>query len=185
MGRERIRRHAMATLQDTMAKQIPKLRDEVKEFLKAHGEDVVGKVTLSQVYGGMRGVRGAVCDTSSVEPDKGLIIRDIPVKQLTERLPEEIFWLLCTGSMPDEGSLHSLQTDLRKRAQVPDYVWKVLEAMPRDSHPMCMFDTAILCMERESVFRKRYDEGLKKDDYWVATLEDALDIIARLPAIAA
>jgi citrate synthase len=175
----------MATLQDTMAKQIPKLRDEIKEFLKAHGEDVVGKVTLSQVYGGMRGIRGAVCDTSSVEPDKGLIIRDIPVKQLTERLPEEIFWLLCTGSMPDEGSLRSVQADLKKRAQVPDYVWKVLEAMPRDSHPMCMFDTAILCMERESVFRKRYDEGMKKDDYWVATLEDALNIIARLPAIAA
>lgn len=175
----------MATLHEALEKLIPKLREDVHEFTKVHGEDVVGKVSLAQVYGGMRGVRGLVCDTSSVEPDKGLIIRNIPIKNLTDRLPEEIFWLLVTGSMPDERSLQTLQTDLKKRAQVPEYVWKVLAAMPKDSHPMCMLDTAILCMERESVFRQRYDEGMKKDDYWEATLEDALNIIARMPAIAA
>ena len=50
-----------------------------------------------------------------------------------------------------------------------------LEGMPADSHPMCMFNTAILCMEKESIFRKRYDEGMTKDNYWDATLEDALE----------
>jgi stalled ribosome alternative rescue factor ArfA len=33
--------------------------------------------------------------------------------------------------------------------------------MPKDSHPMAMLNTAILCMEKESIFRKKYDEGMK------------------------
>jgi citrate synthase len=68
---------------------------------------------------------------------------------------------------------------------VPAYVWKVLEAMPKKSHPMCMLDTAILVMEKESEFRAAYTEGLKKTDYWKPTLEDSLNLLARLPAIAA
>jgi len=50
---------------------------------------------------------------------------------------------------------------------------------------MAMFDTAILVMEKESKFRLNYDLGMKKSDYWVWTLEDALDIVAKLPEIAA
>ena len=57
--------------------------------------------------------------------------------------------------------------------------------MPADSHPMTMFNTAILVMERDSIFRRRYTEGMHKDEYWEAALEDSLDMIAKLPAIAA
>jgi citrate synthase len=57
--------------------------------------------------------------------------------------------------------------------------------MPKDSHPMVMFDTAILVMEKESVFRQRYDEGLQKQDYWKAILEDAIRLVAKLPAVGA
>jgi citrate synthase len=50
---------------------------------------------------------------------------------------------------------------------------------------MTMLDTAILVLQRESAFRKKYDEGMKKDAYWEATLEDTLNIVAMLPTIAA
>ena len=50
---------------------------------------------------------------------------------------------------------------------------------------MTLFSTAILAMERESVFRRRYAEGMPKDDYWKATLEDSLQLLAKLPAVAA
>ena len=56
---------------------------------------------------------------------------------------------------------------------MPQYVIDVLRAMPRDTHPMTMFSTAILCMQRESVFVKRYNEGMKKNEYWEPTYEDA------------
>jgi citrate synthase len=58
-------------------------------------------------------------------------------------------------------------------------------ALARRPHPMCMLDTAILVMERESRFRKEYTAGLPKEDYWKPTLEDALTLLARLPAVAA
>jgi citrate synthase len=175
----------MATLKETLAKQIPGLREEIAALVKEHGDKELSKVTVRQAYGGMRGVRGLVCDTSSVSPDTGLVIRGIPCKDLTEKLPEEILWLLLLGEYPDAASLKTLQADLKARGKVPDYVWKVLEAMPNDSHPMCMFDTAILCMEKESEFRKAYDAGVKKTEYWESTLEDCLNILAKLPAIAA
>ena len=57
--------------------------------------------------------------------------------------------------------------------------------MPKTSHPMAMLDTAILTMEQESVFRKRYTEGMKKTEYWEPTLEDALRVIGTIHTIAA
>jgi len=114
----------------------------------------------------MRGVKGMVCDTSEVPPDKGLVIRESRWR-INQKLPEEIFYLLCTGELPDKADLKALQKEFAERAKIPAYVWKVLEAMPKDSHPMAMFDTAILVMERESKFRKMYDEGMKKADYWI------------------
>ncbi len=175
----------MATLKETLAKQIPAVRQQFKDLAKQHGTKVIDQVTLEQILGGMRGINCLVCDTSSVPPDRGLIIRGKPVADLADRLPEEIFWLLLTGSLPDAEGLQSLQDELRARATVPEYVWAVLDAMPADAHPMCLFSTGILCMQRESVFHRRYSDGLKRDDFWDPMLEDALNLIARAPAIAA
>jgi citrate synthase len=175
----------MLGLKEKLQQQIPALREEVRKLVKGHGEAIISQVTVSQAFGGMRGVKGLVCDTSVVDPDKGLAVRGIPIGELANRLPEEIFYLLCTGELPDAEALASLQAEFRKRAQVPSYVWDVLEAMPKGSHPMTMFSTAILVMEHDSVFRRRYAEGMPKDAYWEAALEDSLELLAKLPAVAA
>jgi citrate synthase len=175
----------MESLKEKHARQIPALRKEAHELIEAGGSKVVSQVTVSQVFGGMRGVIGLVCDTSLVEPDQGLIIRGIPISQLADRLPEEVFFLLLTGQLPDSEELKAFQDDLRERAQVPGYIWDVLAALPADSHPMTMFSTAILALERDSVFRRRYAEGMHKDEFWEAALEDSLQLLAKLPAIAA
>lgn len=175
----------MSKLKEKLEKIIPGMRDDIRTFLQEHGDKEVCTVNLKQVYGGMRGVRAMVCDTSVVPPDKGLIIRGIPLKDLFEKMPEEIFWLLCTGELPNAAELKDLQAEFNKSAGVPGYVWKVLEAMPKDSHPMCMLDTGILAMEGESKFRARYTDGMRKDDYWVPMLEDCIRILAILPELAA
>ena len=69
--------------------------------------------------------------------------------------------------------------------QVPQYVFDVLDAMPKESHPMTMFSAAILTLQQESLFARDYHHGLKKDSYWDPTLEDSLNLTAKLPAIAA
>ena len=172
-------------LRDKLATQIPGLREDARKLVKEHGDKVISEVTVAQAFGGMRGVKAMICDTSLVEPDAGLSIRGMPIGDLTDRIPEEIFWLLLVGELPDPTELASLQADIKDLGEVPGYVWDVLEAMADDSHPMAMFDTAILAMERESDFRKRYRAGMKKEEYWEAALDDALRIVAVLPRIAA
>jgi citrate synthase len=175
----------MSLLKEKLAQIFPAQKAEIAAFLKEHGDKQVSTVTLAQAYGGMRGVKGLVCDTSEVPPDKGLIIRGIELKDITDKWPEEILWLLLTGELPNAEELADLQAELKASQEVPEYVWNVIDAMPADSHPMAMFNTAILVMQKESVFAKKYAEGMKKDMYWDATYDDAIQIIAKLPAIGA
>ncbi len=175
----------MATLQERFAALVPEMRKRVGAVQKELGDKVISGVTVKQAYGGMRGVKGMICDTSVVEPDKGLIIRGYPLLEIKDLWPEEIFYLLLTGEKPDKEATEALQMDLAKRSYVPEYVWDVLQSMPPDSHPMCMLDTAILVMERESAFRAWYDKGMKREDYWIPMLEDALRLLGVLPVIAA
>jgi citrate synthase len=172
-------------LKEKLAGQIPGLREEIRNLVKQHGDKVISDVTIAQAYGGMRGVKAMICDTSFVDPEKGLFVRGTAIGDLADRIPEEIYWLLLTGELPNRTELASLQADLNDLSEVPKYVWQVLGSMAEDSHPMAMFNTAILAMERESDFRKRYRAGMKKEEYWDAALDDSLRLIAILPRIAA
>lgn len=172
-------------LRDRLAELIPEYRDSVKEFVSEHGDETVSQVTLKQIYGGMRGVRALPCDTSSVEPDTGLVIRKRPIEELAEKTPEEVFYLLLTGELPDADTKKELTADLAARREIPEHVWRVLTALPEDTHPMTMFSAGILAMQSESKFAKAYQKGVRKEDYWETTLEDALDLVARVPVLAA
>ncbi|CAN5643136.1 citrate (Si)-synthase [soil metagenome] len=175
----------MGKLKEKLASQITALREEAKSIVKDHSKKIVSDVTIDQLYGGMRGVKGLVCDTSEVGLETGLIIRGIPILELTKKLPEEIFYLLLTGELPNEVALKDLQDDLKKRCDLPEYVTKMLDALPKDTHPMVMLNAGILVMENESEFRKKYSEGINKNDLWEAMLEDCLNIIATVPVLAA
>lgn len=177
----------MSMLFDKLSSQMPALRAELKEIKTKYGDAKVDEVVIEQIVGGMRGIKSLVCDTSEVDPNYGLIIRGRKLEELGEKLPEEIFWLMLTGEFPNATELADLQKDLKARAKVPQYVWNILNQFEEkdEHHPMAMLDTAILAMERESKFRKAYDSGVKKDDYWKFALEDVLDIIATVGEIAA
>jgi len=60
----------MATLQEKLQQMIPKWRDEIAQLNKEHGNVIISEVTVSQAYGGMRDVKGLICDTSCVNPAK-------------------------------------------------------------------------------------------------------------------
>lgn len=175
----------MANLHEKLAEKIPVWRDELRDLVQNHGDKVISQVTVAQAIGGMRGVKAMVCDTSEVPPEKGLIVRTIPIGELTDKTAEDIFYLLCTGELPDDAAREHLRADLARRAVVPDYVWQVLTAMPADSHPMCMLDTAILSMQGESAFVRAYEDGVAKTDFWHSMLEDCLNLLARMPTLAA
>jgi citrate synthase len=172
-------------LREKLKSIYPQTRDDIARLVADHGDKVISDVTVAQAYGGMRGVKCMVCDTSVVNPEKGLILRGHPLAELTGCSPEEIFFLLLTGQRPSAEEIADLQQDLAARATVPEYVFETLRHQPKSSHPMAMFSLAVLALEEGSQFRARYNEGMRKEDYWEAALEDSLDLMAKLPTIAA
>jgi len=177
----------MTTLQDKLKQLVPQWREERSRILKDKGALVLTPVTVAQAFGGMRGVKGMICDTSEVQLDKGLFIRGHHLLDIMDLWPEQTFILLLTGEIsPLESELtRNLQLEMDRRSQIPRYVLDVLQAMPPDSHPMTMLNTAILVMQRESRFSAEYARGMSKDDYWLPMLDDALTLLARLPGVAA
>lgn len=175
----------MLHLKKELENKIPVWRTEVQDIVKNYSSVEISQVTVQHLFRGLRDVKAMICDTSHVDPQKGLFIRDYPLLDLVDKTPEEVFFLLCTGELPDQESLESLQNEFRRRARVPEYIWQIIHQIPDDTHPMSMFSMCVLAMQREAVFWKRYLAGMPREDYWEATLEDSLNIIAILPVIAA
>jgi citrate synthase len=64
-------------------------------------------------------------------------------------------------------------------------VFDVIDAIPKNARPMTQFSAAILSMATDSIFQKAYRAGVHKKHYWDTTYEDVMNLIARLPRIAA
>jgi citrate synthase len=185
----------MSTLKNVLAKKIEEHRPRTQKLLKQHANVEIGKVTIGQAIGGARGVRCLVTDVSYLDAEEGIRFRNKTIPETFACLPKvpgseypyvEGFWyFLLTGEPPTLDQTLEVVEDWKRRAPVPQYVFDVLRAMPRDTHPMTMFSAAILAMQRESIFAQRYREGIKKDLYWDPMFEDASNILARLPQIGA
>jgi len=139
---------------ETLTEQV---RQERKE-LAQHRELAIGNVTVGHVLGGMRGLVSLLCDTSSVLPNEGLRIRNIPILELVDSYPEDVFFLLLTGSMPSEEEKAEIRAAFAQYSNVPYYVWNTLEALPPDTHPMVMLSIGLLAMER-GIYRMRFAKG--------------------------
>lgn len=174
----------MSLLKAKLASQVPDLKERVRNLGKNHGSKVISEVSVEQVLGGMRGIKSLICDTSEVGLDYGLVIRGIPILELTDKLPEDVLWLMLTGVLPTEEESKDLQKELNARMDVPDYIWNILDAFPKDVHPMNALSGLVTALGNDSKFRREYDKGLKKDLFWDYTLEDSLDLIAKMPVVA-
>lgn len=170
--------------------------DILKKLIKEHGDTVVQEVTMAQVLTGMKGIVGLMTCTSKLDPEEGIRFRGYSIPELKEKLPrinddgeplpEGIFYLMLTGELPSKEDVKFLSEQWAQRAQsIPSHVYDVIESLPIDAHPMIQFNTAILAMSTESHFRKAYLGGMDKKDYWEPMYEGVMDLISRLPIIAA
>jgi len=185
----------MATLKKVLEKKISEHRPRTTRLLKEYADVKIGEVTIGQAIGGARGVRCLVTDTSYLDPMEGIRFRGKTIPEVFEALPKvpgreypfvEGFWhFILTGDVPTMEQAKEVVADFKARSKVPEYVFEVLRAMPEDSHPMAMFSTAILSMQRESQFAAEYREGLGKMDMWQPTYEDCSNLLAKLPTIGA
>jgi citrate synthase len=185
-----------------MSKFKAKLREKIEgwrprttKLVKEYGDTKVGEVTIAQAIGGMRGVKCLATDISYLDPFEGIRFRGFTIPECLEKLPkppgcempyvEGHFYLLLTGDIPSKEDIKEVVDEFKKRQHVPQYVFDMLRALPRDTHPMTMFSAAIVAMQRESLFVKMYNEGISKMEYWDPTFEDAMNLLAKLPQIGA
>ena len=186
----------MSRLKKQVQDKIEAWRPRTARLVKEFGNVKVGEVNIEQVIGGARSIKSLVTDISYLDPMEGIRFRGFTIPEVLAKLPkvpggempyvEGFFFFLLTGDIPSEEDVKEVADEFRKRHVVPKYVFDTLKAMPLDSHPMVMFSTAILAMQRESEFVKEYNTGnLKKNDYWSPTYEDGLNLLAKLPGIAA
>ena len=185
----------MGIIKDRFKQKADVANVEIKELLKEHGNKKIGEVTLAQIYQGMRGITGLVTETSLLDAQEGIRFRGYTIPELQEKLPkmdggsepmpEGLFYLMLIGDLPTKEEVDHVTTVWQRRSHVPNHVFATIDALPLHTHPMTMFVVGIMALQTESNFAKHYAEGLNKKDYWNATFDDAMDLIARLPRIAA
>lgn len=185
----------MGILKDSFKETAEKLNAEIKDLLKEHGNKVIGQVQLSQVYQGMRGMTGLVTETSLLDAQEGIRFRGYSIPELQEKLPkaeggseplpEGLFHLMLIGELPTEEDVQHITSVLQRRSHVPTHVFHTIDALPLNAHPMTMFVTGVMALQTESNFTREYAKGINKKDYWGPMYDDCIDLIARLPRIAA
>ena len=186
----------MSNIKEKLFKKIEAWRPRTQKLLKEYGNVKIGEVNIGQAIGGARDVKCLVTDVSYLDPNEGIRFRGLTIPEVLEKLPkaeggempsvEGFFYMLLTGDIPTLEDIKEIKKEFNNRQHVPDYVFNIIKAMPKESHPMVMFSTAILSIQKDSMFAQKNGEGhLKKNDYWDPTYEDALNLLAKIPQIAA
>ena len=185
----------MDKIKEQFRDTFPSIVADTKAFLKENADQKVGEIKLGQLYGGMRGMPALICETSKLDPEEGIRFRGYSIPELQEKLPkypggeqplpEGLFHLMLMNELPTEDQARRLSNNWVRRNNVPVHVFKAIDALPTRTHPMTQFSIAIMAMRTESEFAKAYAAGVHKSEYWDATYEDCMNLIARLPRVAA
>jgi len=183
-------------LKETLKQKIEEFRPRTTKLVKEFGKVVIDQVTIDQCIGGARDIRALVTDISYLDPQEGIRFRGKTIPETFAALPKapgsnyptvESFWyFLLTGDVPTQAQVEEVLVEWKQRQVVPSYVWDTIRALPRDSHPMVMLSVGILALQKDSKFAAFYNSGkFNKMTAWESVYEDASDLVARIPIIAA
>lgn len=185
----------MDTLKEKFIAKASKEAEQVKKFIAEFGDKPLGEYTVAQVYQGMRGMTGLITETSKLDPEEGIRFRGYSIPELREKLPkahngtepvpEGIFYLMLMGELPTEEDINEMTNNWARRSIVPRHVFDTLDSLPANTHPMTEFSIGVMAMQTESLFAAAYAKGVSKKEYWDYVYEDAMNLIARLPRVAA
>ncbi|MBT0653620.1 citrate (Si)-synthase [Geomobilimonas luticola] len=183
-------------LKETLKQKIEEFRPRTTRLTKEFGKVIIDQVTIDQCIGGARDIRSLVTDISYLDPQEGIRFRGKTIPETFEALPKapgsdyptvESFWyFLLTGDVPTQAQVDEVVKEWKVRQVVPEYVFTAIRALPRDSHPMVMLSVGILALQKDSKFAGFYNSGkFNKMVAWEYVYEDAYDLVARIPVIAA
>jgi citrate synthase len=192
------RNFSVKTLKETLKEQIPAKQAALKKLKETYGNRSLGEVTVEQCIGGGRDVKCMYYETSLLDAHEGIRFRGYTIPELQQKLPtfkgpagegqpipEALLWLLLTSEIPTVEQTRSITEELRARSKIPAHAEALIRSFPKTMHPMTQLSAGLMACQTESKFSKAYSSGVGKKEYWDHTLEDILDVIAKLPEIAA
>ena len=178
-----------------MEEKINTMQGQVKAFNKEFGAHKMGDVTVGQVIGGMRGLPGMLYETSKLHPIDGIRYRGHDLFEIRKHapktvpggqpIPEGVLWLLLTGDYPTEAQTAEFKEEMYRRGELTAEEEKLIRSLPKTMHPMTQLSAGVLMCQPRSKFAEAYQNGIHKTKYWEPTLEDALDLCAKVSRIAA
>ncbi|KIM49193.1 hypothetical protein M413DRAFT_438358 [Hebeloma cylindrosporum] len=183
------------SLRDTLKEAIPIKQEQLKKLKAEHGNTVVGDVKVDNIIGGMRGLKAMLWEASVLDPIEGIRFHGLSIPDCQkvlpaapggkEILPESMLWLLLTGQVPTAEQTRELSRELAEKGQLPKFVEDLVDSFPKTLHPMTQLGMGVAALNHDSSFQAAYEKGMKKPEYWTHTLEDCINLIAQLPALAA
>jgi len=134
-------------------------------------------------------------EASVLDPNEGIRFHGMTIPECQQKLPsakggkemlpESMLWLLLTGEVPSESQVRDLSRQLAEQGSLPPDVERLIDGLPKTLHPMTQMSIAVSALNHDSKFAAAYEKGIKKTDYWHTALEDSIDLIAKLPSLAA
>lgn len=124
---------------------------------------------------GLEGIVAGISTISEINSDNSsLEYRGYNVHDLAEQGSfEQTAYLLLNGKLPNQSEFDAFKKQLGEEREVPDQIWDVLKAMPKDSHPMDMIRTAFSAL---APFDPDYTAPATDD---AANVRKAIRIIAK------
>lgn len=186
----------VTTLQGKIKALAEEKTPQVVALRKQHANKVIGEVTVGMAMGGMRGIKGMVSETSLLDPMEGIRYRGRTLEECMEQLPkapgsevglpEAAMWLLLTDEIPTQAQADALAAELQARSTIPAHVEKMIDTLPKETHPMTQLAMGLLALQPGSQFGQQYRSGtLARKDYWIHTLEDALTLTGQIVPLSA
>ncbi|KAJ7774753.1 citrate synthase-like protein [Mycena metata] len=183
------------SLRETLQEVIPAKQEQLKKLKAEHSQTVVGDVKVENIIGGMRGIKAMLWEASVLDPNEGIRFHGLSIPDCQKVLPpapggkeiiaESMLWLLLTGKVPTEAQTRELSRELAEKGDLPPFVEKLIASFPKTLHPMTQLGMGVAALNHDSLFQAAYEKGIKKTEYWTYTLDDCINLIARLPALAA
>jgi len=183
------------SLRETLKEVIPAKQEQLKEIKAKHSQTVVGDVKVENIIGGMRGLKSMLWEASVLDPIEGIRFHGLSIPDCQKVLPsapggkemtaESMLWLLLTGQVPTPEQTRDLSREFAEKGELPKFVEELIDSLPQSLHPMTQLGVGVAALNHDSQFQAAYEKGMKKSEYWVHTLEDCIELIARLPALAA
>ncbi|RPF53875.1 citrate/2-methylcitrate synthase [Aquisalibacillus elongatus] len=114
------------------------------------------------IHKGLKGIACTETKLSKIDGERGeLIYTGWPIKNLAKRSFEEVAYLLWYGTLPIENELKDISKRFKTSRQLPDYLKKIIENLPKKLDMLDVMRTSISAVGLTSPEKPSIQDAIK------------------------